>query len=74
MEATPRLSSQLEPDAKLLIEMLRRQSLLSLVFGVAFGLYGFMSLSVIQTFQPDLTLWGNVWPRLLLNTVPYLIL
>jgi class 3 adenylate cyclase len=64
----------MDPDAYLLREMLRRQATLSLVFGVAFGLYGFTSLEMIQHFKPELTLWANLWPRLLFNSLPYFIL
>jgi class 3 adenylate cyclase len=65
---------KMDPDAYLLREMLRRQATLSLVFGVAFGLYGFTSLEMIQLFKPELTLWANLWPRILFNSLPYLIL
>ncbi|HET9239107.1 MAG TPA: adenylate/guanylate cyclase domain-containing protein [Oligoflexus sp.] len=64
----------MDPDAHLLREMLRRQSTLALVFGVAFGLYGLTSFEIIRIYKPDLTLWGNTWPRLLFNSLPYFIL
>lgn len=70
----PNIRSEIDPDTYLLREMLRRQGLLSLVFGVAFGLYGFTSFEIIKLFKTDLTLWGNVWPRLLFNTLPYFLL
>ncbi len=55
-------------------EVNRRQAVLALVFGLAFGFYGLTSFEFIRTFKPELTLWGNVWPRLLLNTLPYFLL
>lgn len=70
----PGTRKKMDPDAYLQREMLRRQATLALVFGLAFGLYGFTSLDIIQQFKPDLTLWDNVWPRLLFNSMPYFIL
>ncbi|HYX37528.1 MAG TPA: adenylate/guanylate cyclase domain-containing protein [Oligoflexus sp.] len=64
----------LNADAYLLREMVRRQAVLALIFGLAFGLYGVTSFEVIQSFKPELTLWDNLWPRLLLNSLPYFLL
>lgn len=49
-----------------------RAVILSLGFAVCFGLYGFSSLSFINLYRPDITLWQNLWPRLLFNTIPFL--
>lgn len=74
MELNRKPGQQLDPDAHLLREMLKRQSTLALVFGVAFGLYGLTSFEIIKIYKPDLTVWGNIWPRLLFNSLPYFIL
>jgi len=74
MEPVPKLNVQLDPDAYLLREVNRRQTVLAFIFCLAFGFYGFSSFPVIRSFMPELTLWDNVWPRLLLNSVPYFLL
>lgn len=51
-----------------------RARALSLSFSLAFTLYGVSSLSTIQRFDSTVTLFSNVWPRVLLNGIPYLCL
>ena len=59
---------------KLLDAAALRFSNLCLVFMIGFGFFGFFSYETFVKFMPDLTLWDNVWPRLLLNSLPFLIL
>src|SRR5688500_10616383 len=51
-----------------------RSSFLSFVFAGMFGGYGFTSLAFLQKFDPSITLWSNVWPRLLFNSLPLVAL
>jgi class 3 adenylate cyclase len=74
VEARPKSARQLDPDARLVRDVNRRQAVLALVFGLGFGFYGLTSFELIRAFQPELTLWANLWPRLLLNTLPFFLL
>lgn len=51
-----------------------RARLLSYVFSALFGGYGLTSLGFLRKFVPELTLWSNVWPRILLTSIPLLAL
>jgi class 3 adenylate cyclase len=51
-----------------------RSSLVALFFSASFVAYGFTSLATLQKFDPSITLWGNVWPRILLNGIPFVLL
>lgn len=48
-----------------------RSSLVSLFFAVSFVAYGLTSLATLQKFEPTISLWDNLWPRILLNGVPF---
>jgi class 3 adenylate cyclase len=58
----------------MLKDSLGRLEILSYVLAAIFSVYGFNSLEFIARFHPGLTLWGNVWPRLLVGTLPFLVL
>lgn len=44
----------------------------SLVLSFLFAVFGATSLSFIQIFDPSVTLFDNLWPRLLFNSAPLL--
>jgi len=50
---------------------LERASLLAYIFGICGALYGLTSLRFIQYFDSSVTLWGNLWPRFLISSVPF---
>lgn len=54
--------------------IVERATILSVVYAIGFGLYGISSHSFIKIYRPDITLWHNVWPRLVLNTLPFFLL
>lgn len=39
---------------------------------MAFILYGFTSLEILQSQDPNITLWSNLWPRIVFNGLPFL--
>jgi hypothetical protein len=47
---------------------------ISLVLGSLFAIYGFTSFDFIHEFRKDISITANVWPRLVLNSVPMLFL
>lgn len=55
-------------------ESVERACQLSLILSFVFVFYGVPSLSFIQRFQPDVSLWSNLWPRFILNGVPLFLL
>lgn len=55
-------------------ETCKRIAVICYIFSAAFGFYGISSFEVFNKFVPGLTLWDNVWPRILLNSIPFLIL
>lgn len=59
---------------KLLQGAVYRSSLVSLFFSTSFAFYGFSSLATLQKFDANITLWSNLWPRLVFNTIPFLVL
>jgi hypothetical protein len=44
------------------------------VFAVLFALYGVTSIGFIRKFAPQVTLWNNLWPRVLFCSIPFMIL
>ncbi len=40
------------------------------MYSVALILFGLTSLPYLQDADPTITLWSNIWPRVLLNSVP----
>ncbi len=61
-------------DEKILHDLVSRSSTLCYFFAFAFIVYAFTSLEIIRSYDPQLTLWNNFWPRLLLNCIPFLLL
>lgn len=61
-------------DESLLSGVVSRASVLSLLYALAFGAYSFTSYEFLHQFEPDLTLFANLWPRLLFNSLPFLAL
>ena len=62
-------------NAVLYREAVDRARLLSYIFGPLYTLYGVTSYAFIREFSPrGLSLWENVWPRVLVNLVPFLAL
>jgi class 3 adenylate cyclase len=55
-------------------ETCKRIAVISYLFAAGFCIYGISSFEVFNKFVPGLTLWGNVWPRILFNSIPFLIL
>ena len=47
---------------------------ISYILSFLFGFYAFSSLIFIQKFDPSVTLWSNLWPRLLFNSLPLFLL
>ena len=45
---------------------------ISLVLAGLFAVYGLTSFEFIHLFSPDTSIFNNVWPRILFNTVPML--
>lgn len=65
---------QLSLHDQLLEDASHRFGALSFVFAFGFSLYGFASFETLVEFDRGLALWDNVWPRLMLNSLPYLLL
>ncbi|HXH73949.1 MAG TPA: adenylate/guanylate cyclase domain-containing protein [Bacteriovoracaceae bacterium] len=51
-----------------------RAIFLSYVLAALFGVYGLSSIDFIQKFDPSVTLWSNIWPRILFNSLPFFLL
>ena len=51
-----------------------RSVYLSFIFAVVFTVYGFTIVDYLKLFKPDVTLWSNVWPRFVFNTIPFILL
>lgn len=47
-----------------------RAGILSAILCLVFSTYGFTSFEFIHFFDPKVTLFNNVWPRILFNTIP----
>lgn len=65
-------------QSKLLASSLKgaveRARFISYVFAVVFTAYGFTSTEFIRRFQPEVSYFQNLWPRILLNTLPFFFL
>lgn len=61
-------------EDKILRGVVSRASSLMFIWAFALSFYGITSLNLFQSALPQLTLWGNIWPRLLLNTLPVLLI
>jgi len=66
------LEEQQEVETRILVGVTHRAGLVSLIFGLTFPLYGYNSYSFIHNFRPEVTLWDNIWPRILFNGIPFL--
>jgi class 3 adenylate cyclase len=65
---------KLEIEHKLMQGAVNRASSVSLFFAIAFVLFSFSSFDVLQRFDPDLKIWSNLWPRVIFNGLPFLLL
>lgn len=54
--------------------LLVRLEFLCYIISFSLLLFGFNSIEFIQKFDPSITLFDNVWPRFLFNTVPYFLI
>lgn len=45
-----------------------------LVMALLSSIYGFMSTSIISRYDPNITVWSNLWPRILFNGIPYALI
>jgi len=68
----PTNKQQKEILHKLTLGAVNRASSVSLFFAISFVAYGFTSLEFLRLVDPSITLWDNLWPRLLLNGLPFL--
>jgi hypothetical protein len=55
-------------------DSVERAGMLCFLFVLVFAAYGMTSLDFIHRFQPGVTYWDNVWPRMLFNSFPLLAL
>ena len=53
---------------------LNRVAMMSFILALAHFIYGFASYTFIHHFRPTVSLWDNVWPRILFSIVPFLCL
>jgi class 3 adenylate cyclase len=49
-----------------------RAAILSYILAAVFLMYGFTSFDFIHRFEGSATLWSNVWPRFIFNTIPFI--
>ena len=63
-----------ELASRLIQGVVNRATTLSFVYAAVFTIYGFSSLSFIQQFDSTITLSENVWPRIVFNTLPFLLM
>lgn len=61
-------------QAALLDDSVRRATIFSFLLVIVFTAYGFTSYDFLIRFRPSLSLWGNLWQRILLNSLPMLSL
>lgn len=45
-----------------------------MVMALLSSIYGIMSTTIISKYDPSITMWSNLWPRILLNGIPFLLL
>lgn len=67
-------SEKKDVDFRLLVGAVNRAQTLSLVYMAVFAAYAFTSFAFIQEFDPRVTLFDNMWPRLLFNVLPFFVL
>lgn len=65
---------QLLVDENLLKGAAYRATILYALFGAASIIYGFQTHEVISQYLPDVTMWDNIWPRMMFNSLPCLVL
>lgn len=61
-------------DESLLQDLSIRAFWICISAAIFLSAYGFTSLDFIQKFSPEITLWANLWPRLIFNTLPIFLL
>jgi class 3 adenylate cyclase len=61
-------------EAHTMKDAVSRAVVLARLLSVAFAVYAFNSLEFIQRFNPAIDLWQNLWPRVLLGSLPLLVL
>jgi class 3 adenylate cyclase len=66
-------AEQTEIDTFLLIGAIDRARSLSYVFALAFLTYAFTSIGFVKKFA-GVSLWDNLWPRIIFNTIPFILL
>lgn len=59
--------------AKSLESSVDRAVYLSLLFAMMFPIYGITIHEYLLQFQSDIPFWGNLWPRILINTSTFLV-
>ncbi len=57
-----------------LAETVVRAQVLCYIFAFSLFVYGFVSYPFISIYDPSISLWHNLWPRLLFNSVPMIFL
>jgi class 3 adenylate cyclase len=60
-------------EDKILRGVVSRASSLMFIWALALTLYGFTSLNLFRSAIPNISLWQNLWPRLVFNAIPALI-
>lgn len=70
-ETNPEIEARVR--AMTLSDSVTRARYFAFFLALLFGGYGFSSYEFLKGFYPQLTLWDNVWPRLLENTLPLLL-
>ncbi len=67
-------SLRAEVRKEMLRQAVERTVLLSNILAVVFASYGISSFDFINRFDPSVSLWSNFWPRLLFQSLPFLLL
>ncbi len=60
-------------EDKILRGVVSRASSLMFIWALVLSFYGITSLNLFRSAIPNLSLWENLWPRLVFNTIPTLI-
>ena len=53
-------------------DFIKRATLATLIFAIAFGVYSITSFVFLKSYIPNLSFWDNLWPRLTFNSLPLL--
>lgn len=61
-------------EEKYNLQAVSRIILICWCISVAYTLFGFISYELVSSYDSTISLFSNVWPRLLFNVVPFLIL